>query len=316
MSVEKGDIVLSDKDYIRLSLETNLFFLRVTKEHIIFASVSLPPRDRAVVNKMLLMKTSFEELLSEAVEMADMVVSQEVLASDELITDFTLAAEMKTQYLTGIPINTDLTRRELAIRAEKKSGRMGELQEAVSVLNKKAMSLAKAAVALKTALQKKISECKAFSYIYPSMLEHVIEEEQYYIKQLEKLEKRDTIDSVKEIIEEEINWNHLMEEHSKFIRGYLDPEEEKLLAKANNFAEEFDRLLEKTEMAENNPDMLPEVTRESQKDVTELRNFKSQGTMGILKCEIKSLIPPLLSDHVTREANHYLRLLKAFEKMN
>lgn len=46
-----------------------------------------------------------------------------------------------------------------------------------------------------------------------------------------------------------------------------------------------------------------------------LRNFKVQWTEGILKCKIKSLIPPLLADHVTREANHYLRLLKSFEKM-
>lgn len=314
--VEKRDIVLSDKEYIRLSLEANLFFLRISKEHMIFAAASLPPRDRAVANKMILMKTSFEELLADTIEMADRAVSHEVLASDELITDFTLAAEMKTQYLTGIPINTVLTRRELEIRAKKKNRLMDELQDEVVELNRKAMAMTKAAIDFKMVLLKSITECKAFSYTYPTMLEHVIEESRYYVMLLERLEKRDTIDSVKEIIEEEINWNHLMEEHSKFIRGYLDPEEEKLFNKANSFAEEFDRLLEKTEMAVNNPAILPEVTAESLKKVTELRDFKAQGTMGILKCEIKSLISPLLSDHVTREANHYLRLLKAFDKMD
>lgn len=307
--------MLSDKEYIRNSLETNLFFLRIVKEHAIFAAASLPPRDRAIANKLVAMKNSFEELLSEAIELADRAVSHEVLASDELITDFTLAAELKTQFLTGIPINTDLTRRELELKADKRNENANGFLEEVKELNIKAMGMTKAAIAFKTKLLKNVLGCKAFSYAYPSMLEHVIEESRYYVTLLEKLEKRDAIDSIKEVIEEEINWNHIMGEHSKFIRGYLDPEEEKLFNTANAFAKEFDGLLEKTEHLAEHPELTPEVTKESLRDVTALRNFKVQGTEGILKCSIKSVIPPLLSDHVTREANHYLRLLKAFDRL-
>jgi hypothetical protein len=64
---------------------------------------------------------------------------------------------------------------------------------------------------------------------------------------------------------------------------------------------------------EENPQALPAVTRESIARVTELRNFKHQGAVGILECQIRSIIPPLLSDHVLREANHYLRLLKSMK---
>ncbi len=309
-----GDIVLTEKEYISHSLETNLFFLRIIKEHAIFAAASLPPRGRRIAGQLVAMKNSFEELLSEAIELADRAVSYEVLASDELVTDFTLEAERKTQFLTGIPINTGLTKRELELRAPGKS-RNDELKEEVELLNRRAMAMTKEAVAFKTKLLNSVLECKVFSYTYPSMLEHVIEESRYYVMLLKKLEDRDAVDSVKEIIEQEINWNHIMGEHSKFIRGYLDPEEEKLFNAANAFVREFDELLEKTERAGEHPELLPEVTRESLKDVMGLRNFKVQGTEGILKCRIKSIIPPLLSDHVTREANHYLRLLKTFEKM-
>ena len=34
------------------------------------------------------------------------------------------------------------------------------------------------------------------------------------------------------------------------------------------------------------------------------------GVEGIETCKIKSIILPLLADHVLREANHYLRLLE------
>ena len=43
-------------------------------------------------------------------------------------------------------------------------------------------------------------------------------------------------------------------------------------------------------------------------------DFKKAATKGILGCEIKSIILPLLSDHVLREANHYLRILEAYEE--
>lgn len=39
------------------------------------------------------------------------------------------------------------------------------------------------------------------------------------------------------------------------------------------------------------------------------QQFKTAGTEGITGCEIRSVILPLLADHVLREANHYLRIL-------
>lgn len=44
-------------------------------------------------------------------------------------------------------------------------------------------------------------------------------------------------------------------------------------------------------------------------EVIKLRDFKEEATKGILGCKIKSVILPLLADHVVREANHYIRLL-------
>jgi hypothetical protein len=59
---------------------------------------------------------------------------------------------------------------------------------------------------------------------------------------------------------------------------------------------------------------LPEVTRESKEATTRIRDFKEQGTIGLLACRIRSIIIPLLGDHVLREANYYLNLLKRFKQ--
>ena len=54
------------------------------------------------------------------------------------------------------------------------------------------------------------------------------------------------------------------------------------------------------------------ITRETLVETKKFKDFKEAGTTGIENCEIKSVILPLLADHVLREANHYIRLLKDF----
>ena len=52
------------------------------------------------------------------------------------------------------------------------------------------------------------------------------------------------------------------------------------------------------------------MTEKSYQEILRYRDFKEAGVKGINNCEIKSIIVPLLADHVLREANHYLRILK------
>ena len=99
-----------------------------------------------------------------------------------------------------------------------------------------------------------------------------------------------------------------MMEHALFIRGLLDPSEEALIKTSDDFAKEYARLLE-TFRTRN--DLVND--RQGEKALREtlrFRDFKATGTKGILNCEIQSVILPLLADHVLREANHYIRLLR------
>ena len=105
-----------------------------------------------------------------------------------------------------------------------------------------------------------------------------------------------------------------MAEHSKFIRGLLDPTEDELINAANNFGSEFDKLITESKEAMDKIIPISKVTEDSLKATMEIAKFKSQGTQGLVECKIKSIMIPLLGDHTLREANHYLRLLKIFTK--
>lgn len=297
--------MLSRENYIRHSLEINLFFLRLVKEHAILAAASLPPRDINITYQLIGLKNNVEVLLDRAVKLSHGLISDEVLSSGELVTNLTLNAEWKTQFLTGIPINMNITKMELALKPKHKTMKNIDLFHEVSILNRQALSLLNTTIAFKENLLTNILNCRVFSYIYPSMLHHIIEETRLFASILIKLENKEDMDNINESLLMGINWNEIMKEHSQFIRGYLDPSEVKLFETADAFAKEFDKLPSPTS---------PETIKKDLNAAINLKNFKKQGTEGILDCKIKSLISPLLADHVTREANHYIRLLKSVNK--
>ena len=96
-----------------------------------------------------------------------------------------------------------------------------------------------------------------------------------------------------------------MMEHALFIRGLLDPCEAELIGSADESAKEFAALLQQCNSAQDQT-----LTASSLEKTVKLRDFKAAGTKGIQECKIRSVILPLLADHVLREANHYIRLLK------
>jgi hypothetical protein len=99
----------------------------------------------------------------------------------------------------------------------------------------------------------------------------------------------------------ELFWDQIMLEHALFIRGQLDPSEGELINTANDFAQDYSELLEKARTG---------TTGETLGVTEQFRDFKAAGTAGISECKIRSIILPLLADHVLREANHYIRLLR------
>lgn len=62
--------------------------------------------------------------------------------------------------------------------------------------------------------------------------------------------------------------------------------------------------------------MLPEVSERMLNTTVGIRDFKKQGTEGLVNCTIRYIAYPLLGDHVVREANHYIRLLKSYKNIN
>lgn len=136
------------------------------------------------------------------------------------------------------------------------------------------------------------------------LIEHIIREARLYREYVSVLERDGEItdESMKNA---ECFWNRIMMEHAMFIRGLLDPTEKELVNKADSFAKEYEALLDNCKNAQSKV-----MKSESLEETLKFKDFKKAGVQGITGCKIRSLILPLLADHVLREANHYIRLLK------
>ena len=148
-----------------------------------------------------------------------------------------------------------------------------------------------------------------FTVNYPLLIDHILREAKLYHDFLICLENGKDLDTT-DFNEMELFWDQIMMEHALFIRGLLDPTEGELINTANDFAGDYGRLIEKTREA--NDYTIMSISKDTLKETIKYQNFKTAGTQGITECNIKSIIVPLLADHVLRESNHFIRILKNY----
>ncbi|SHJ20494.1 protein of unknown function [Clostridium amylolyticum] len=285
--------MLSNAEFIRQSLELHLFFARIMKEHSFFLQVGFPQKNSNFILQADAFRKEFDNFLLEVIRLSQGIVSENVLHSGEVVTPYTLKAEMALV--------------ENRWRMDKVN-----MEQSVFIINQKAMELIKALMHFKSVVISQVNSCTIITTNYPSLLMHILEEAKHYLLDVQRLQMREEVTVHTEPIKEEDFWNDIMGEHAKFIRGMLDPSEEELIKIANNLANKFDALKKESSSIMDKVVATTKLLEDSIKATMEIIKFKQQGTEGILNCKIKSLIIPLLADHTLREANHYMRVLKSF----
>ncbi|AKN31302.1 hypothetical protein Ccar_10725 [Clostridium carboxidivorans P7] len=306
--------MLSNMEFVRQSLELNLFFMRIAKEHAIFLEAGLTSRDYRLACQADMLKNEFTQLLMETIRLSEGIISPETANSGELVTNLTLSSERQTEFYSGIKIDSNITKMELNLVQYRYDS--DQLVRTVTMLNHRAMAAAKRIAVFKSRLLNDVLTCKTFTTNYPLLIDHVLREAKFYLRMLTKLQNREELDLVREAVYQEGFWNRIMAEHAKFIRGLLDPTEVKLFDTANDYGTKFDKLTQEARDLTQNIGLLPEVSERTLDTTVGIRDFKKQGTEGLINCTIRSIAYPLLGDHVVREANHYIRLLKGYKNIN
>ena len=187
--------MINDQRYVTLSLELHLFFARIMKEHSLFLEAGFVPKDLKFANEAEHYKKEFGRLLSYAVSISNGMIRPNVLQSGEIITDFTLGTEQKTQNLTGIKINQNTTMQEAELHSGSDPQVSSNLIKQVNQLNANAKKLLNGLIGFKQRILEGVLSCKLFTVNYPLLIEHIIREAKLYLSLISDLENRVDIDT-------------------------------------------------------------------------------------------------------------------------
>ncbi|BCG59244.1 DUF2935 domain-containing protein [Paenibacillus sp. URB8-2] len=155
---------------------------------------------------------------------------------------------------------------------------------------------------------------------FPLLVDHVSREANYFRNRLEELNTGKLEPLPDAIIDENVFFLKIMADHAKFIGHLLDPSERKLVEQAREFSHDFDMLVfQAIDLSSMRPQsqtvpLLSQFVDENKVSVKSLRDFKKTARDLIEECRIKSIIHPLLADHVFREAERFLFILDMFER--
>lgn len=154
---------------------------------------------------------------------------------------------------------------------------------------------------------------------FPLLVDHTSREANYFRNRLADLNNGHLEPLGDAIIEENVFFLKIMADHAKFIGHLLDPSERKLVQQAREFSHDFDQLLwQAQDLSSMRPQsetvpLLDQFLDQNRVSVVSLRDFKKTARDLIEACRIKSIIHPLLADHVYREAERFLDIIDMFE---
>lgn len=156
---------------------------------------------------------------------------------------------------------------------------------------------------------------------FPLLVDHTSREAAYFRNRLEELNLGRLEPIPDAIIDENVFFLRIMADHAKFIGHLLDPSERKLVEQAREFSHDFDQLLfQAIDLDSMRPQsqtipLLDQFLDQNRVSVKSLRDFKKTARDLIEACRIKSVIHPLLADHVFREAERFLEIIDMFERV-
>lgn len=189
---------------------------------------------------------------------------------------------------------------------------------AVRALNEESILLTQQYIEYKTMLLMLMVECRLGGFNFPLLIDHIRREAIRFVDRLRRLQEGQIINPITDMLAEDVFWTRIMADHSAFILHLLDPSERQFIEEASELREEFDELRLQSQDFESmlrlTPVEIPALGR-FQGDIarvtTEIIAFKAELRELIRRCEILGLIPELLMDHVLREAEHFLDILRA-----
>lgn len=296
--------MLNNKDFIKESIITNLYYLRTLREYTLRIELSLSNKYNNIKEIFTNLGKRCEEIGSNLLKISNNKIPKEVLNSQIFITNYTYELELLTEKLFNIDINTNLS----LIEEKLIPGDIIEdesLINNITNINKEIITLINEFIINTTNLYNKVNNQEIFIFYYNSLNNYLIEEMNIYKLELDRLNQRLTLDP--SFIEEfEYYKNNFLYNLSRFLRGEIDPTNENILEEVNSFILEYKNLVNEYKNINLTPENQLNMSLNSLELAKRFKTFIEKCLNLLLKKELYFISAPITKDNLLTAINYFI----------
>lgn len=296
--------MLNDNEFVRESLIINLYYLRTLREYCARIEVSLPKKYESYINTSRNLAKRAESIGGQLLNLSNNRIPKDALLSEIFITKYTLDAELLTEKLFDIEINTNLSEIEESLVPGNIEA-TSEIVREITRINNEIINLANDFLKFASNLYEKINNQDVFAFYYNSLNTYFLSEIEVYISEIERLNQRLTTDP-SYITDREFYRNAFLYGIATFIRGEIDPIYQDIWNEANNFTKEYKNIVLEYRNMQITPETQKNMTLNSLELARRFKTFLEKCLDLLLKKELYFISAPITKDNALTAVNYFI----------
>ena len=302
--------MLNDTLFAKTTIENGLFYLRLMRDFALNIRLSFYINNADLIRSAEDFEMRYENLGRVITKYGK--ISRLAYENQIFVTNYTLPTERLTEKLFNIDLVTELTEKELDFEIGEFVFPSKEVVDELVMLNNDALVLTTNFIEFLSDISKEIENNNLFSYLYKSLIDYMIEEANLYINILGRIIRRETGDPTF-VTNYVYRYQLIMRNIARFLRNFIDPQEEDIFNKLNGFSKSFQNISEEYITSNLSPESQSFLNQKTKELVEEFKRYLSKIIQDVLDSRIHFIIAPLFLDTVYREVNYFKYLLETNE---
>lgn len=297
-----------DALFAQQSLIDNLFYLRTIRMFSLNIQLSFFENNQDLIDIASDFGKRCEEFGKVAIDLADGKLDMQLKDVQIFLTPYTLDAELLTEKLFGIDINTDLTETELNLNYGNTNNVDQQYIEKLKELNNNTYLLVNNFYDFCNHILERINNNELFSYSYPLFYQYMILETDLLIKELDRLINKTGTDPIL-VVRYQYYYLEAIRWITKFIAGLSDPSQSDIINQARMFDQELSQLLNKYNNVVITPDIEIKLNNEALDISSRIQSFLSSIIVKVLNGDAYFIVEPIFLDNLLTDINYFIYLL-------
>lgn len=301
--------MISDEEYIRQSIESNLLYCGSILELTYSLGFSFLSKDIAMRDEIKNFYNRFKRQMQKTLKISNQNISQELIDSNVLYTKYTIPLYELTEELTENKADIEIVTNLMML----KSGTpivSNELLNEVTTINEETLKILKEYIDFTTYIHNQVLKSNLFIYKYGLYIEEIRNRASFYYDNLHRILNKEQVSII--LFDKTIEGiKDLMERNALFINGFVNQSEDGIILEARNFANEFHNL-DLSNITTLSEEELQNTYNTALNLIDSFINFVTRLIEKVLNKNLQFIVVPAFLDICLREANDFKYNLRLF----